>query len=77
MDMEPREPVVWADEMTPFTGPQVRELMAENNLLRVHLAGVILAYRMDDDLFALDNAVLAAAAYLNSPTPVEPATDAQ
>jgi len=29
-----REPVVWADEATPFTGPEVKELLEENEALR-------------------------------------------
>jgi len=31
---EPREPVVWADNVSPFTGPQVLELLKENEKLR-------------------------------------------
>lgn len=34
MSDEQREPVVWADEASPFTGPQVKALLVENEKLR-------------------------------------------
>lgn len=53
------------------------ELRGENASLREWLASIILAYKMDDDLFAPHNAVLAADISLNpNPLPpVEPTTD--
>ncbi len=34
---EPSETVVWADDATPFTGPQVLDLLRENERLRTEL----------------------------------------
>lgn len=34
MNDEQREPVVWADEASPFTGAQVKALLVENEKLR-------------------------------------------
>lgn len=39
--MKEKEPVVWADDATPFTGAEVLELLKENELLRRKVARII------------------------------------